>query len=123
MKKNKEFERYFEKKLEEDQEIIASLPYSKDEIKDIYYQDYNNSRNKHSLKLKFEAQDLDYNTAQSYLPQKREMLWEGKLLNNDDELIEVLQLIIFNVRVRKSLDIIPLPFIEQYLIESRDKNE
>ncbi|MCL7747328.1 hypothetical protein [Halalkalibacter alkaliphilus] len=122
MKKDKEFDSYFEKKLEEDQEIIASLPYSIDEIKDIYYRDYNNKRNKPSLKLKFEAQDLDYDTAQSFLPQKWEMPRKGKLLNNDDELIEVLQLIIFNLGIKKSLDTIPISLIKQYLLE-RDKHE
>ncbi|WP_332634720.1 hypothetical protein [Halalkalibacter flavus] len=123
MDKDKEFESYFKKKLEEDQEIIVSLPYTKDKIKEIYYQDYNNSRNKPSLKLKFEAQNLDYNTAKSFLPQKWEMPREGKLLYNDDELIAVLQLIIFNIGVKKSLDIIPLSLIEKYVLERRDKNE
>ncbi|WP_216830733.1 hypothetical protein [Alkalihalobacterium elongatum] len=123
MDKDKEFESYFKKKLEEDQEIIASLPYTKDEIKEIYYQDYNDIRNKHSLELKLESQDLDFDTAQSFLPQKWEMPREGKLLYNDDELIAVLQLIIFNIGVKKSLDIIPLSLIEKYVLERRDKNE
>ncbi|HWO76940.1 MAG TPA: hypothetical protein VNM69_13775 [Bacillus sp. (in: firmicutes)] len=73
------------------------------------YQDDN------ELELKMESQLLDYNTVQEYLPEKWEMLRTGKLLADDVELQRVLKLIVFNLGVLKSLDVIPKELIINYL--------
>ncbi|MET3697122.1 hypothetical protein SAMN05877753_1051 [Bacillus oleivorans] len=49
------------------------------------------------LELKMEPQLLDYKTVQHYLPEKWEMLRNGKLLSSDQELQKVLKMIVYNL--------------------------
>ncbi len=67
------------------------------------------------LVLKMESQLLDYDTVCEYLPERWEMPRDGKLLYSDRELQEAIKLIIFNLGVESTLDIIPRELIETYL--------
>ncbi|WP_391558956.1 hypothetical protein [Robertmurraya sp.] len=110
-----EFEEYFQKKLEEDREMIEELHYTIDELRNIYRQEYEWKKNMPVLDLKLEPQPLDYDTVNYYLPEKWEMPREGKLLYSDEELLNVLKLIIYNLGAQKALDSIPRELLEQYL--------
>ncbi|MEH7481800.1 hypothetical protein V7157_12145 [Neobacillus drentensis] len=110
-----DFEEYLKKKLEDNNEMIEQLPYSNYQLKEIYRQEYEFKKNPPALELKLEGQALNREQVEFYLPEKWEMPREGKLLNDDEELLNVLKLIIFNIGVKKTLDIIPQDFIKQYL--------
>lgn len=115
----KDFEEYFQKKLKEDQKKIGNLPI--DLLRDTYRLEYELKMKMPSLILKMEPQELDYRTVETYLPEKWEMPRNGKLLYSDEELLNVLKLIIYNLGVRASLDSIPRSLIEQYVKEN-EKN-
>jgi hypothetical protein len=114
----KDFEEYFQKKLKEDQEKIGNLPIEL--LRDTYRLEYELKINMPSLILKMEPQELDYRTVEVYLPEKWEMPRNGKLLYSDEELLNVLKLIIYNLGVRESLDSIPRSLIEQYVKENKE---
>lgn len=69
------------------------------------------------IELKMVAQFLDYETFQCYFPERWEMPRHGKLLYSDDELQNALKLIVFNLGVKKSLDVIPGTLIKEYVEE------
>ena len=115
--KDLDFEHYFQKKLEEDKELLKDLPYTMEQIKDVYRQEYEFKMNMPELAPQMEGQIVDYNTADYYLPEKWEMPRPGKLLYSDEDLQNVLKLLVYQLGIRKSLDIIPRQFIEQYLDE------
>lgn len=104
----KDFEEYFQKKLKEDQKKIGNLPI--DLLRDTYRLEYELKMKMPSLILKMEPQELDYRTVEAYLPEKWEMPRNGKLLYSDEELLNVLKLIIYNLGVRASLDSYPSLF-------------
>jgi hypothetical protein len=112
---NHEFESYFQKKLEEDREKIETLPYTVNELKEIYRQEYKYKKAGPLLELKLESQYLDYETTNYYLPDRWEMPRKGKLLYDDEQLINVLKLICYNIGVKKALDSIPIQLIEVYM--------
>jgi hypothetical protein len=62
-----------------------------------------------------EPQSLDYDIAHYYLPEKWEMVRVGKVLSSDEETQRILRLLIFNLGIKKSLDLMPRQLIEQYL--------
>ncbi|SMQ80608.1 hypothetical protein SAMN05444673_3940 [Bacillus sp. OV166] len=110
-----DFEEYIKKKLEENKEMIGQLPYSSDQLREIYRQEYEYKKNAPALELNPEGQAINREQVEFYLPEKWEMLREGKLLYDDEELLNALKLIIFNIGVKKTLDVIPQDFIKQYL--------
>ncbi|MFV8830243.1 DnaA N-terminal domain-containing protein [Alkalihalobacterium sp. APHAB7] len=83
----------------------------------------NKQKNIHPLELKLEPQLVDYDTAQSILPEKWEMPRNGKLLYDDAEVQQVLKLLVYQLGVEKSLDTIPRHLIEQYLSNSRSTSQ
>ncbi|MEB1808329.1 MAG: hypothetical protein LPK26_13735 [Bacillaceae bacterium] len=83
----------------------------------------NKQENSHLLALKWEPQLVDYDTAQRMLPEKWEMPRNGKLLYDDEEVQQVLKLLVYQLGVEKSLDIIPRHLIEQYLSTSRSHSK
>lgn len=113
--KDFEFEAFFQKKLEEDQENRKNLSFSTEQLRGIYQQEYQFLKKMPGLELKMEPQDLTFDVADYYLPEKWEMPREGKLLYNDEKLLRVLKLIIYNLGVKKALDSIPRSLIEEYL--------
>lgn len=115
--KDLEFEKYFQSKMQENQNTLANLHYSTEELREIYKQEYNFRKNMPQLDLQMEPQNLTYEVAEYYLPERWEMPHKGKLLYSDEELRNVLKLIVFNVGVKKALDAIPRTLIEQYLRE------
>lgn len=112
--KDWEFEEYFNKKLAEI-ETLKYLPNSVEQLREIYWQEYQAKKNIPVLYLKLEPQPVTYDISNQYLPEKWEMIRPGQLLYDDEELLNVLKLIMFNLGVQKSLDIIPGDLIEQYL--------
>ncbi|MEH7252928.1 hypothetical protein V7111_12440 [Neobacillus niacini] len=110
-----EFEEYIKKKLEENKEMIEQLPYSSDQLREIYRQEYEYKKNPPALELNPEGQAINREQVEFYLPEKWEMPREGKLLYDDEELLNALKLIIFNIGVKKTFDVIPQDFIKQYL--------
>ncbi|MEH7013423.1 hypothetical protein V7087_21900 [Neobacillus niacini] len=110
-----DFEEYLKKKLEENNEMIEQLPYSNDQLREIYRQEYKYKKNPPALELNLEGQTINREQVEYYLPEKWEMPREGKLLYDDEELLNVLKLIIFNIGFKKTLDVIPQDFIKQYL--------
>lgn len=115
--KELDFEQYFQKKLQEEQELIQGLPYTFEQIKEVYRQEYEFKKNMPKLILQMDGQLVDYDTADYYLPEKWEMPRHGKLLYSDEDLKNVLKLLVYQLGVKKSLDIIPRHLIEQYLDE------
>ncbi|MCM3671639.1 hypothetical protein M3181_22030 [Mesobacillus maritimus] len=113
----KSFEEYFKKKLLTDKEIIKNLPYTIEELREIYRQEFDYKNSAPPLELKLEAQDIDYDTASFYLPEKWEMTRNGRLHADDEELLNVLKLLLYNVGLRRALDSIPQKLIEEYLQE------
>lgn len=67
------------------------------------------------LILKLEPQAITYNDMEAYLPQKWEMPREGKMLYTDEELQRALMLIMYNLGIQKSLEVIPDALIKDYL--------
>ncbi|WP_316571348.1 hypothetical protein [Neobacillus sp. YIM B06451] len=114
-KKELEFDEYFRQKLLNEQEIVKSLPYTEEQIREIYRQNWEWTKKAPKLELSLESQQLVYDIVQYYLPEKWEMPRTGRLLYSDEELQRVLNLIIFNLGVSKSLEIIPHKLIEEYL--------
>ncbi|WP_033827195.1 hypothetical protein [Bacillus andreraoultii] len=115
MKNDKEFEAYFQKRLNEDRNLIKNLSISIEELKEIYWQEFEFKEKRPVLKLKMEPQKLNHEIVASYLPEKWEMPREGKLLYSDEELMDVLTLIVYNLGVEKALSSIPKPLIKRYL--------
>lgn len=70
------------------------------------------------LELRMEPQPITYDEIARYLPEKWEMVRDGKLLYEDEEVASALRLLVFNLGVRSSLKQIPRHLIEQYLRES-----
>ncbi|KKK37010.1 hypothetical protein WQ57_16650 [Mesobacillus campisalis] len=117
-----EFEKYFQQKLKEEQEVLKNLPYTKQQLQEIYRQTYEYEKTVPHLELKMESQLLDYEIVKYYVPQKWEMpREEGKLLYSDKELQRVLKLLVFNLGIKKSLDVIPRGMIEQYLKKNHER--
>jgi len=110
---NENFEAYFKKRLEEEQDKVGNLPI--EILRDIYKQEYEFKMNRPALKLKMDPQKLNHEIVASYLPEKWEMPREGRLLYSDEELTDVLQLIVYNLGVEKALSSIPNSLIKQYL--------
>jgi len=96
-----DFEEYIKKKLEENKEMIGQLPYSSDQLREIYRQEYEYKKNPPALELNPEGQAINREQVEFYLPEKWEMPREGKLLYDDEELLNALKLIIFNIGVKK----------------------
>jgi hypothetical protein len=117
-----EFEKYFHDKLKTEHEMHKDLPYSKEQLREIYLQDWEWIKSAPNLELRLEPQQLDYDTAQYYLPEKWEVSKKGRLLYSDEELERTLKLIIFNLGVRKSLSVIPRKLIEQYLSHNKSNS-
>jgi len=112
----KDFEEYFEKRLKKEQEKVGNLPM--DLLRDTFQKEYEFKMNRPILTLKMDPQKLNHEIVASYLPEKWEMPREGKLLYSDEELADVLQLIVYNLGVKKALNSIPNSLIKQYLQES-----
>ncbi|WNF05509.1 hypothetical protein [Brevibacillus borstelensis] len=76
--KNLEFEAYFQQKLQEDREALRNVPYSMDELKQMYRHEFERIKSMPHLELQMEPQPLDYETVNYFLPEK----WEchGKVL-------------------------------------------
>lgn len=98
-------------------------PYIMNGREEIDQDECNREKNSHPLKLKLEPQFVDYDTAQSMLPEKWGMPRNGKLLYDDAEVQQVLKLLVYQLGVEKSLDIIPRHLIEQYLSTSRSNSQ
>jgi len=113
--KNISFEKYFEQKLQEENEVLNNLSYTEEQLREIYYDEYERHMNAPELQLRMESQHVNYDMTDYYLPEKWEMPREGKLLYDDEELQRALKLIVFNLGVQKSLDVIPRQLIEKYL--------
>lgn len=114
-KEDLEFEVYFRQVLQDEKETIQLLQYTEEQLRQIYRDSWEWKLKIPKLELHMESQELDYETVQNFLPEKWEMPREGKLLYDDEELQQVLKLIVFNIGVRKCLDVIPRELIEQYL--------
>lgn len=110
-----EFEKYFRQKLIDEHEILKNLPYTEEQLREIYRQNWEWERKVPDLELSIEPQQLDYDTAQYFLPEKWEMPRQGRLLYSDEEIKQVLKLLIFHIGVRESLDVIPRKLIVQYI--------
>jgi hypothetical protein len=67
------------------------------------------------LTLNLEPQAITYNDMEAYLPQKWEIAREGKMLYTDEELQRALMLIMYNLGIQKSLEVIPDNLIKDYL--------
>jgi hypothetical protein len=67
------------------------------------------------LTLKLISQAITYDDMEAYLPQKWEMPRVGKMLYTDEELQRALMLIMYNLGIQKSLEIIPDDLIKDYL--------
>ncbi|MDQ0254153.1 hypothetical protein J2S74_001526 [Evansella vedderi] len=111
------FETYYRRRVKEEQEILKGLGYSEGQLREIYKQEYEYKQSRPKLELQLEPQLVNYALVQGYLPEKWEMLRDGKLLGSDDELVDVLNLIIYNLGIRKSFDSIPRKLIEEYVEE------
>lgn len=120
MDKDLDFNEFLKKRLKEDEEDLKNLPYSMEEIIQIYQQEYVFIKSIPELELKMESQDINYEIMKYYLPEKWELVRKGKLLYSDEEVLKVLQLLIFNIGVKKSLDLIPRTIIEKYLNDNKD---
>lgn len=96
-----EFEAFFQKKLQEEQQTLKNPSYSTEELRRIYHQEYQFIKKMPGLELKMEPQDLTFDIADYYPPEKWEMPRDGKLLYNDEELLRVLKLITYNIGVKK----------------------
>lgn len=116
-----EFRKYFQQKLKEDQEVLKNLPYTKKQLQEIYRTSYENEQRAPELKLKMEPQPICYDTVRYYLPERWEMPRTEKLLNSDEEILRVIKLLVFNLGVKKSLDVIPKEMIQQYLRNSGER--
>lgn len=110
-----DFEEYLKKKLEEDKDIIEQLSYSTDQLREIYRKEYEYKKNTPALELRLEGQEIKSELVEYYLPEKWEMPRQGTLLYDDEKLLNVLKLIIFNIGVKKTLEVIPQDLIKQYL--------
>lgn len=66
-----------------------------------------------------ESQSLDYDTVRYYLAKKWEIIKSGKLPSSDEKIQQFLRLLIFNLSMEKSLDVIPSQKIQKYLISVR----
>ena len=110
-----EFEKYFQQKLQDDQEVLENLPYTKEQLKEIYRTSYEYEKGAPELELGMESQPLCYDTLRYFLPERWEMPRAGKLLYSDEEIQRVLRMLIFNLGVEKSLDVIPREKILHYL--------
>jgi hypothetical protein len=110
----KEFAEYFKRKLAEERQTIENLPYTIEQLRNIYRQEFERKKSLPQLELKMEAQALDYNMVQYFLPEKWEM-FDGMLLGNKEELINVLRLLIYNLGVRATLDALPYELIKDYI--------
>ncbi|NRD78556.1 hypothetical protein HPT25_14425 [Bacillus sp. BRMEA1] len=119
-KEELEFEKYFRQKLISEHEIIKNLPYTEEQLREIYRGNWEWERKVPDLELSIEPQQLDYDTVQYFLPEKWEMPRKGRLLYCDEDLKRVLKLLLFNLGVRESLDVIPHKLIVQY-IENNNK--
>ncbi|MGO4185401.1 hypothetical protein AB4Z17_29980 [Paenibacillus sp. TAF43_2] len=122
MDKELSFEEYFARKLQEEEKTIKDLPYSFDELRDIYLQEYEWKRKAPLLDIKMEPQALDYEVAQYFLPERWEMPREGKLLYNDEELLDVLKLLFVNLGAEKGLKAVPTSLIDKYLMAEKQKH-
>ena len=80
-------------------------------------------KNRDTLSLKMEPQELNYKIVEAYLPEKWEMPRKGKLLYSDEGLLDVFKILVFNLGVKKSLDTISYNLIEQYIRESESNLE
>jgi len=69
-------ESYFKQRIKEID--VNSLPYSEEELRDIYRQEYEQKKKAPQLTLKLDAQSVDYDTADYFLPEKWEIPREGK---------------------------------------------
>ncbi|MGG4201784.1 hypothetical protein [Peribacillus frigoritolerans] len=110
-----DFEEYLKKKLEEDKDIIEQLSYSTDQLREIYRKEYEYKKNSPALELRLEGQEIKSELVEYYLPEKWEMPRQGTLLYDDEKLLNVLKLIIFNIGVKKTLEVIPQDLIKKYL--------
>ncbi|MGG1689435.1 hypothetical protein ABDH65_05215 [Heyndrickxia ginsengihumi] len=115
MKNDKDFEIYYKKRQKEEHYMNQNLSISEEELKEIYRQEYEFKQNRPELEVKMEPQKLNYEIVASYLPERWEMPREGKLLYSDEELVDVLTLIVYNLGVEKALSSIPKPLIKRYL--------
>jgi hypothetical protein len=75
------------------------------------------------LTLKLEPQAITYDDMESYFPQKWEMPREGKMLYTDEELQRALVLIMYNLGIQKSLEVIPDDLIKDYLRKKTKSTE
>lgn len=110
-----EFEKYFQQKLQDYQEEIKTLRYTKEQLHEIYRASYEYEKRAPKLELKMGSQPLEYDTVRYYLPEKWEIIRAGKLLSSDEEIQRVLRLLIYNLGIEKSLDVIPSQEIQKYL--------
>ncbi|MFI8688534.1 hypothetical protein [Rossellomorea sp. NPDC077527] len=67
------------------------------------------------LELRMEPQLLDYDMVSEDLPERWEMPRDGKLLYSDRELQEAMKLLIYNLGVENTLNLIPRNLIDTYL--------
>ncbi|MFK9095500.1 hypothetical protein [Bacillus salipaludis] len=95
---DKEFEEYFKKKLEEEQENIKNLPYSLKQLREIYQQEFEIRKKMPVLELKMQPQEITYDLINQYIPDSWEMVRPGKLLYDEDELLSVLKIILLDFR-------------------------
>lgn len=106
------FEEYFKQKLKD--EKGRNLPYSIDELRKMYREEYEYKKNAPKLEIKMEPQQINFKLANYYLPEKWELV-DGKLLFSEEELLNVLKLIVYNLGVEQALSVIPKDLIEKYL--------
>lgn len=112
---DKDFDTWFAKKKEEERKLMNQLPYTVEELLAIYRQEFEQRKNKPSLKLKMGLQSVNYEMVRAYLPEKWEMVHEGKLLYDDEELIGLLHLLIYNLGLKQTLDSLSFELIEEYV--------
>jgi hypothetical protein len=78
---------------------------------------------KQKLNLKLEPQPVNHDIIQTFLPEKWELpRGNGRLLYSDEEIQRALMLLMFNLGIEKSLEIVPIELIEKYLSKKKKKD-
>jgi hypothetical protein len=77
-----------------------------------------------NLELKLEPQSVSHKMMKEYLPERWELVRDnGRLLYSDKEIQKALILLIYNIGVEKSLDMLPTELIEEYLQKKDERSQ
>lgn len=77
-----------------------------------------------NLDLKLEPQSVSHKMMKEYLPERWELVRDnGRLLYSDKEIQKAMILLIYNIGVEKSLDMLPTELIEEYLQKKDERSQ